>query len=281
MRGVCSGGGAVALAHLGLEDVFDDVYATSAGVMNAAYLLSRQTTVGITVYYQCMVTRELVNPLRLWKIVDIDHLFTTTVVHDRPLNLNRVRSSPSNFRVVAMDRDSAEPMVLDVKRPPELMLATLKAATAMPVLYNRAVQLDGRRYVDGGMLHPFPLEPALNDGCTDLLVLLSRPPSFVRSAPGSFQRFMYDKLFAHGHEGLRRAFARVHERDAELRALALGLTPLTRPANVATICSDEGDSIERLTTNRAALRDAAIRYGRNVLTLMGSPRDDWDLGCPE
>ena len=39
MRGVLSGGGAVALSHLGFNELFDEVYATSAGVMNVSYFL--------------------------------------------------------------------------------------------------------------------------------------------------------------------------------------------------------------------------------------------------
>ncbi len=46
MRGVTSGGGAVALGHLGFTDLFDEVYATSAGAMNAAYFARASGRIG-------------------------------------------------------------------------------------------------------------------------------------------------------------------------------------------------------------------------------------------
>src|SRR3954471_8473526 len=65
MRSVYSAGGAVALARLGFTDLFDEVYATSAGVMNASYFLSDQPDIGITVYYESCTSRLFINPLRL------------------------------------------------------------------------------------------------------------------------------------------------------------------------------------------------------------------------
>lgn len=52
LRAVCSAGGAYVLAELGFSDVFDEVYATSAGVMNASYFLSNQQLLGISVYFE-------------------------------------------------------------------------------------------------------------------------------------------------------------------------------------------------------------------------------------
>ena len=57
LRGVCSAGGVVALEHLGLTDLFDHVYGTSAGVMNASYFLAGEARLGIRVYYEDMNRR--------------------------------------------------------------------------------------------------------------------------------------------------------------------------------------------------------------------------------
>src|SRR5687767_15404331 len=51
LRGVCSAAGAVVLAQLGLSDVFDEVHATSAAVMNASYFFTNQPLLGISVYF--------------------------------------------------------------------------------------------------------------------------------------------------------------------------------------------------------------------------------------
>ena len=49
MRGVVSAGSLLALDQLGFRNVFDEVYATSAGGVNAAYFLSGQFPCSTTV----------------------------------------------------------------------------------------------------------------------------------------------------------------------------------------------------------------------------------------
>ena len=95
MRGVYSGGGAVALSHLGLAGTFDAVYATSAGVMNAAYFLSQQPLLGIRVYYEDLASRRFYSPLRPWKVLDVDYVFDHVVTVSKRLDVARVLASPS------------------------------------------------------------------------------------------------------------------------------------------------------------------------------------------
>ena len=93
MRAVGPAGGAVALAHLGLTNIFDEVYATSAGVMNASYFLSGQGDMGITIYFDDLTTGRFINPLRFWKIVDVDYLISEIVRVRKPLDVQRVLRS--------------------------------------------------------------------------------------------------------------------------------------------------------------------------------------------
>ena len=43
--------------------MFDDVYGTSAGAMNASYFVTGQARLGIRIYYEDMNRRAVVNPL--------------------------------------------------------------------------------------------------------------------------------------------------------------------------------------------------------------------------
>src|SRR4029077_12182161 len=61
MRGVVSAGMVVALQRLGLIDVFDAVYGSSAGAMNGAYLLARQALFGTTIYYEDINNAQFVD----------------------------------------------------------------------------------------------------------------------------------------------------------------------------------------------------------------------------
>jgi predicted patatin/cPLA2 family phospholipase len=277
MRSIYSAGGAVALAQLGFSELFDEVYATSAGVMNAAYFLTNQPLLGITIYYESCTTALFMNPMRLWKILDIDYLFDQVIKVDKPLDVDNIISSPTRFFVAVIDKATGDGFLVDTRKTATPLLDVLKAATAMPVLYNRSVSVDGRFCIDGGLAIPFPLRQALARGCTDVLVLLTRSADYRSKGPTRMSRRMFDLICARGSAGLNRTFAEHHEPANEYRDLAFGRSPAPKGANIATLCTEEPETITRTTSNRVTLRDAAVDYARKTLRIFGEDADSWDL----
>ena len=66
---------------------------------------------------------------------------------------------------------------------PEKLLGALKAATAAPLLVRARHSVEGLRCMDAGIVNAFPVEDAIAHGCTDILVMLTRP-----SATGAARR---------------------------------------------------------------------------------------------
>jgi predicted patatin/cPLA2 family phospholipase len=225
MRGVCSAGGVMALAHLGFTDVFDEVYATTAGAMNASYFLSDQVKLGITIYFDNCTTRLFLNPLRVWRILDIDYLFDRVISSDKRLDVDRINTSTTKFFVSAIDRSTGEGLVIDCKKANAPLLQVLKAATAVPRLYNRSIDVDGRALIDGGLINPFPIQRALANGCTDLVVLLIRPANFRHGKPGWLEKRLFNLMCARGNADLGHAYALCDEWSHIVRDLALGKSP--------------------------------------------------------
>ncbi len=277
MRAVCSAGGAVALAHLGFTDLFDEVYATSAGAMNASYFLSNQPELGISVYFDSCTTRSFLNPLRVWKVIDIDYLFDRVVSRDKPLDVNKVLSSRTTLFVAVIDKRTGAGTVINTKATRSPLLSVLKAATALPVLYNRTVDVDGCLFIDGGLAIPFPIEQALANGCTDVLVLLTRPANYRADPPGWASQKMFEIICGRGNTSLNRIFSEHHEPSHVARDLALGRVATPPGVNIATICTDEPETINRTTSNRSLLRSAAISYGRKTLRVFGADAEGWNL----
>jgi len=285
MRAVCSAGGAMALAHLGFTDLFDEVYATSAGAMNASYFLSDQPELGISVYFDNCTTRDFLSPLRVWKVIDIDYLFERVVSKEKRLDVDKILASRTKLFVAVIDRRTGAGQVIEAKAASAPLLSVLKAATALPVLYNRAVDIDGRPFMDGGLAIPFPIEEALANGCTDVLNLLTRPANFIFEAPGWASRRMFDLICARGNAGFNQTYSLCHERSGAARDLAFGRAPTPPGVNIATICTDEPETIQRTTSDRALLRSAAVSYGRKTLRVFGADADSWDIkdggtNCP-
>ena len=284
LRGISTAGGAVALEHLGFTDLFDDVYGTSAGAMNGAYFLAGQAAFGLRIYSEDMVRREIVNPWRFWRILDVERLFRRAIMGDKALNLDAVLASRSRLHITMIDAAAGTRMQVEsstLTSPAELLQA-LKAATAIPVLYNRRVEVRGRLCIDAGILSPVPIEEALADGCTAVLVLLSRPADFRRPAAGRVTRWFFNRLCARGSLPLARAYADQYLLDARLRDLALGRSEAPPPAvSLATICTDDADTVERLTTDSRRLRAAAVAFGRKTLRIFGDgDAETWTPASP-
>jgi predicted patatin/cPLA2 family phospholipase len=277
MRAVCSAGGAYALAKLGFTDLFDEVYGTSAGAMNASYFLSDQPKLGISVYFENCTTRSFLNPLRIWKVIDVDYLFEQVVSREKRLDVDRVLSSRSRLFVAVIDQCTGAGITIDTKTTKAPLLSVLKAATALPLLYNRPVSIDGKPFLDAGLAIPFPIEQALENHCTDVLTLLTRPAKYIAPAPGFASQQIFNMLCARGNAGFQQTYALLHERSRAARDLALGRVATPSGVNIATICTDEPETIQRTTRYPSLLRKAAVDYGRKVLRVFGVDSEQMDL----
>lgn len=277
MRGSTTAGGALALAHLGLSGLFDDVYATSAGVMNAAYYLSRQEDIGISIYFDDLATRAFYNPWRCWKVLDVDYVMEDIVQGRKRLDLDRLRQSPSRFHVCMLDRSTGEGVVVNTGLAKESIYTVLHAALSVPVLYNRPVMVAGRPCMDGGLAIPFPLQHAIADGCTDILVLLSHPAAYVTPEYELWQDILFRTMCARGSAGTWRTYRDHVKVSKEYRDLATGRTPPPAGVNIATVCT-EPPYVASLTMDRAALMKSSAAFGRRTLAALGATWADWNLG---
>ncbi len=278
MRAAGPAGGAMALEHLGLTAIFDEVYATSAGVMNAGYFLSGQADMGITIYFEDLTTGRFLNILRFWKIVDVDYVIDEVAAINKPLDVRRILDSPTRFYVTVMN-EAGEASLVDTKLTETPLLTVLKAALAMPILYNRTVEVDGKNCMDGGLRIPFPLPQAIENGCTDILLLLSRSREYVCARYSWLECLLFNLICARGRAGLSEACALHHLYSRSVRDMALGRASLAPPnVNIATICLERSEGIHQTTVNPAALRAAAVSYGRRTLQAFGVDPQGWDLG---
>jgi predicted patatin/cPLA2 family phospholipase len=278
MRAAGPAGGVVALGHLGLAEVFDEVYATSAGVMNAGYFLSGQADMGITIYFEDLTTGRFINPFRFWKIVDVDYLIDEVAAIKKPLDVQRILNSPTRLYATVMN-ERGQPSLIDTKLTKTPFLTILKAALAMPVLYNRTVEVEGKNCMDAGLRVPFPLQQAIENGCTDILLLLSRSHEYVPARHFWLGRLFFDLICARGRRGLSQVYAMHHLYSGAVRDLALGRSASAPPhVNMAVICTERSEPIHRTTVDPLALRAAAVSYGRRTLRAFGVEEKEWNLG---
>lgn len=276
MRGVISCAALMALEDLGMTDVFDEVYGASAGAVNAAYFLAEQAAYATSIYYQRVNNTRILR--RLWhrKIVDIDDLFESIIARDRPLRIDKVMASRSRLFITIADASTGQAFLGLAQTNETPLLTLLKASTAMPFLYNGLVTVNGRECFDGALINPLAIHDAIASGCTDLLVLLTRPPGFRECLPTRIEQHIFDLRCARGNPQLMEAFRRTYMHENAVRDIALGRTLVPGGINIATICPEETDPrIERMTRDATLLKAAAIANAKRTLEIFGHPVEEF------
>lgn len=274
MRGAISAGVLLALEELGCTQAFDEVYAESAGAINAAYFLAGQAALGSRIYYEEAAGPRFINPLRLRPIVDMDFLVDEVFTAAKPLDTGAVlRSRTRTFFSVTRARDGS-PRTIDVRQAAVPLLRILKATAAIVPLYHRPVALEDGHYVDGGIADPLPVRRAIADGCTHVLVVTTRPPAFRFKPFSAPQRLGIRLLLGRGwSRDLVRAILHAMPRRYNVsRDLAFGVTPPPGPAHIAVLAPEAGAApqVHRLTRTPERLKGAMLHHRQKTLELLSA-----------
>jgi predicted patatin/cPLA2 family phospholipase len=169
------------------------VYGSSAGAMNLTYYLAKQPE-GVNAYQEDLVDGRFLDLRRLPKTkksrrlmgtrkgrapaMDVSYLVDGVMdgLTGRALRWPDVLVSPLAFNVVATSLDTLTPVILHSPFQNVRDLKTaLKASAAVPLFAGpKPVRHRGQRLVDAAVMEPVPVHAAAADGCTHVLVLLTR-----------------------------------------------------------------------------------------------------------
>jgi predicted patatin/cPLA2 family phospholipase len=182
MRGVVSAAMTAALERRGLTPGFDLVVGSSAGAINGAALIAGAAQQASAAYCGPLASRSFVNPLRILRgkpVIDVNDVLALAGGLD-PRGAKRVVGAPIALHCVAVEVESARPVVLHGMRTPRELWDAILASSRMPWAGGPPIEIDGRRYLDGGMASPIPVAEALAAGATHVLALQTRPHGVPR-----------------------------------------------------------------------------------------------------
>jgi predicted patatin/cPLA2 family phospholipase len=171
MRGAWAAGVLAYLQERGLRQ-YDFVYAASSGACSAVYFVADMWEPGLAIWRElaCNVV------LRRKPIIDlaylVDHIIRTRV----PLSVEALQKAPTRFYIVLTDCHTGEPVYFHVCD--DRVFAALRATSSMPLATRGFDYVDGQPYADGGVSDPIPLRRAIQDGATDITVVLTHNPDF-------------------------------------------------------------------------------------------------------
>jgi predicted patatin/cPLA2 family phospholipase len=265
MRGVISAGMMWALEDLGFADLFDAVYGSSAGAINAAYFLAGQAGLGATIYYEDINNRRFIDLRRAAlgrPIVNLSYLLADVAVHRKTLDVARVLAAPAPLAVLATRVDDGTCVALRAFPDGPALFRALQASATMPVVAGPPCRYDGCCYLDASLSEPIPVPAAEADGHTHVLALLTRSGA-MRARPSAFDRYFVEpRLRRFSLELAARYLGRAEPYAALLRQLDSGTGPLGRAA--VTKIRVNGLRISKLEVRRTVLEDGA-RLGREAV----------------
>ena len=277
MRGVVSAGMVAALERLGMSDAFDLIVGSSAGAINGMALLSGVAQRASDAYCGPLASKSFVNPLRVLRgkpVIDVNDVLTVITASD-VAGTERLLSGAIVLHCIATDVDSAKAVDLTGMRTQEEVWTAILASSRMPWAGGPPVEIDGRRYLDGGMISPVPVAEAIAVGATHVLALQTRPFGIPRKSASRIG----DRLIERHLRGLNPALVTVYrERIGQYEKLVDELArrssePGDEPPFVLGLRPPDGTPcVGQLERDPVVLTAGAVEGERLVEAALGA---DW------
>lgn len=192
MRGAWAAGVLGALHEMGHQN-FDLVVAASAGACSAAYFVAGMVQPGIEIWKQHVGDQKMLrktNWLRFKPLIDlaylIDHTFKKTV----PLPATAFDTGHTRFQIVLTDCETGRPVYFNARS--QWIFEALKASSSLPFATLGYSYVGGQPYADGGVADAIPIQHAIDEGATDITVVLTHGPEYrMRPTPRWICRLAY------------------------------------------------------------------------------------------
>lgn len=158
------------------------VMGISAGSANVASYIAKQKGRNKVFYEEYSTEKEYMsmhNFRTKGSYIDLDYVYGTLSNEDGkyPWDYNKAMESDSEMVVVASNAITAIPEYFYKKDFIKNDYGMFKASSCIPIIC-KPYKWRGKEYVDGAITAPIPIEKAFEDGCTRVIVLLTRPENF-------------------------------------------------------------------------------------------------------
>lgn len=200
---VCEGGGmrgafTAGVLEFFMEDEFwvDEVIGVSAGASTSISYVSKQKgrcKATILDYLDVEPYVSIKNMMKTGFLFNMDFLFDKIPNKLNIFDYDAFYTNPCKYYAGATDIETGE-MYYFGKEDLTSKCEMLRASCAMPFV-SKLVKVQNRYYMDGGIADSIPYKKALEDGCEQIIVILTRPRDY-RKKPLSGKRIvkaMYKK----------------------------------------------------------------------------------------
>lgn len=125
------------------------------------------------------------NLLRTGQFFGLQYIYQTLTNSDGadPIDYPAIVENPAEFELVATDAATGKPVYFTKDDMKQDDYRAIMASCALPVMC-RPISFHNETYFDGGLSDSVPIERAFAKGCDRVVVILSKPRSFVKQPEG-------------------------------------------------------------------------------------------------
>ncbi len=167
---------------------FDCCIGVSAGSANTASFLAKQRGRNYLFYHDYAFRKEYMsfhNFIKTGSYIGLDYVYgtLTNTGGENPINYENIKNYGGIYNVVSTDTETAEAVYFTKDDISLDNYRVFNASSCIPVVC-RPVEINGRKYYDGGVADPVPIERALSLGCDKIVLILTRPVN-EKKKPGA------------------------------------------------------------------------------------------------
>ena len=244
---------------------FDVCVGVSAGAANLSSYVAGQVGRNFAFYTNYSFRPEYMGAglaVRTREYTDLDYIYGGLSNSDGeyPLDYPAMVASGKRFFVVATDAQTALPVYFTMEDMAQDDYAPVKASSALP-LVNKPYPVHGKPCFDGGLSDPIPVRRAFEEGCEKVVVVLTRPRDFYRSAEKDMK---FARIIAPRYPRIAEALAN----RAGLYNLQLDLAKkFEREGRVLIVAPDDIGDMATLTKDRTAIEGLYAKGMRDAFAI--------------
>jgi predicted patatin/cPLA2 family phospholipase len=162
------------LAALAKELKFTDPYVAvgSSGGISLTYYISGQYNLIEKIWTDYLTSKKFISLTRLYPIMDINYMVDVVFKQLAPLDTDKIMKSKIRLFLSATNYNTgkAEYFSNDGKND---IFEEMRATTAVPLIFNQKVTLNGNKYVDGDIASSInmDIQKAVEEGANKILVI--------------------------------------------------------------------------------------------------------------
>lgn len=159
---------------------FDFYIGVSAGAYNLATYLADLPGVSLHVFRDLATSGNFISYQRFihgGHLLDLDWLIETAMTESH-IDPYAIYQHGKPLYICVTDVSTGQAVYINTT--PANIVSTIKASTALPLIYRDFPVINGRRMTDGGVADGIPVAEAIRLGAKRIMVIRSRPESYIK-----------------------------------------------------------------------------------------------------